>query len=211
MRKREESHLPSQVVCNPRNQTGQCSYVEQAQAIATLRSGRVIEGTQETISNPNLNHEKNPKESVSSESGEKETVGQSETKVTKASTSKESERKGKEKDITFATSKAPFPECLRSPSLVPPFGKKLARMDEMMELFKQVQINLPLLDAIRQVPAYAKFLKDLCTTKRKLKTYIPKTVHLTEQVSAVLSNKFPPKLKDPRAPLISCKIGNLQI
>ncbi|GAV57029.1 hypothetical protein CFOL_v3_00568 [Cephalotus follicularis] len=125
--------------------------------------------------------------------------------------SKESEQKGKEKDITFATPKAPFPECLRSPSLVPLFSKKLARMDEMMELFKQVQINLPLLDAILQVPAYAKFLKDLCTTKRKLKTYIPKTVHLTEQVSAVLSNKLPPKLKDPGAPLISCKIGNLQI
>ncbi|GAV62831.1 hypothetical protein CFOL_v3_06354 [Cephalotus follicularis] len=211
MRKREESHLPSQVVSNPRNQAGQCSYVEQAQEITTLRSCRVIEGTQETISNPNPIHEKNPEESVSSESGEKETVGQSETGVTKASASKESEKKGKEKDITFATPKAPFPECLRSPSLVPPFGKKLARMDEMMELFKQVQINLPLLDAIRQVPAYAKFLKDLCTTKRKLKTYIPKMVHLTEQVSAVLSNKLPPKLKDPGAPLISCNIGNSQI
>ncbi|GAV65147.1 LOW QUALITY PROTEIN: hypothetical protein CFOL_v3_08662, partial [Cephalotus follicularis] len=120
------------------------------------------------------------------------------------------EQKGKEKDITFARPKAPFPECLRSPSLFPPFGKKLARMDEMMELFKQVQINLPLLDAIRQVLAYAKFLKDLCTTRRKLKTFIPKMVHLTEQVSAVLYNKLPPKLKDP-APLISCKIGNLLI
>ncbi|GAV60813.1 hypothetical protein CFOL_v3_04341, partial [Cephalotus follicularis] len=211
MRKREESHLPSQVVRNLRNQTGQCSYVEQAQAIATLRSGRVIEGTQETISNPNSIHEKSPEESVSSKSGEKETVGQSEMEVTKASTFKENEQKGKEKDITFATPKAPFPECLRSPSLVPPFGKKLARMDEMMELFKQVQINIPLLDAIRQVPAYAKFLKDLCTTKRKLETHIPKTVHLTEQVNAVLSNKLPPKLKDPGAPLISCKIGNLLI
>ncbi|GAV88071.1 hypothetical protein CFOL_v3_31495 [Cephalotus follicularis] len=209
MRKREESHLPSQVVSNPRNQTGQCSYVEQAQAITTLRSGRVIEGKQETFSNPDPIHEKNPEENVSFESGEKDTVGQSETEVTKASTSKESGQKGKEKDITFATSKAPFPECLRYPSLVPPLGKKLARMDEMMELFKQVQINIPLLDAIRQVPAYAKFLKDLCTTKRKLRTHIPKTVHFTEQVSAVLSNKLPPKLKDPGAPLISCKIGTL--
>ncbi|GAV68159.1 LOW QUALITY PROTEIN: hypothetical protein CFOL_v3_11662, partial [Cephalotus follicularis] len=148
--------------------------------------------------------------SVSSESGEKETVGQSGLEVTKVSTSKGSEQKGKEKDITLATPKAPFLECLRSTSLVPPFGKKLARMEEMMELFKQAQINIPLLDAIRQVPAY-KFLKDLCTTKRKMKTYIPKTVHLTEKVSAVLSNKLPPKLKDPGAPLISCKIGNLQI
>ncbi|GAV91382.1 hypothetical protein CFOL_v3_34778 [Cephalotus follicularis] len=203
MRKREEGHMPSQVVSNPRNQTGQCSYVEQAQAITTLRSGRVIEGTQETFSNSDPIHEKNPEESVSSESGEKKTVVQYELEVTKVSTSKGSEQKGKEKDITFATPKAPFPECLRSPSLVPPFGKKLARMDEMMELFKQVQINLPLLDAIRQVPAYAKFLKDLCTTKRKLRTHIPKMVHLTEQVSTVLSNKLTPKLKDPGAPLIS--------
>ncbi|GAV76453.1 hypothetical protein CFOL_v3_19927 [Cephalotus follicularis] len=84
-------------------------------------------------------------------------------------------------------------------------------MDKTMELFKQVHINLPLLDAIQQVPAYAKFLKDLCTTKRKLKTQISKTVHLTEQVSVVLSNKLPPKLKYPGAPLISCKIENLQI
>ncbi|GAV73224.1 gag-asp_proteas domain-containing protein, partial [Cephalotus follicularis] len=149
--------------------------------------------------------------SVSFESGEKETVGQYETEVTKASTSKESEQKGKEKDITLATPKEPFPECLRSPSLVPPLGKKVGRMEEMMELFKQVKINLPLLDAIQQVLAYAKFLKDLCTTKRKLKTHILKMVHLIEQVSAVLSNKLPPKLKHPRSPLISCKIGNLQL
>ncbi|GAV66130.1 LOW QUALITY PROTEIN: hypothetical protein CFOL_v3_09640, partial [Cephalotus follicularis] len=167
--------------------------------------------TQETISNPNPTHEKSLEENESSESGEKESVSNSKMEVTKACTSKDNEHKGKDKDIIPASPKAPFPECLRSPSLVPPFGKKLARMDEMMELFKQVQINLPLLDAIRQVPAYAKFLKDLCTTKRKLKTYIPKMVHLTEQVSAVLSNKLPPKLKDHGAPLISCKIGNLII
>ncbi|GAV73240.1 hypothetical protein CFOL_v3_16726 [Cephalotus follicularis] len=125
--------------------------------------------------------------------------------------SKESENKGKEKGITPVSPKAPFPECLRSPYLVPLFGKNVGRMEEMMELFRQVHINLPLLDAIEQVPAYAKFLKDLCTMKRKLKTHIPKIVHLTEQVSAMLSNKLPPKLKDPRAPLISCNIGYLQI
>ncbi|GAV92101.1 hypothetical protein CFOL_v3_35483 [Cephalotus follicularis] len=151
MRKREESHLPSQVVGNPRNQTGQCSYVEQAQAITTLRSGRVIGEPQVNVPNLDPIHEKSPEESVSSKSGEKETVDQSELEVTKVSTSKGSEQKGKEKNITFATPKAPFSECLRSSSLVPPFGKKLARMDEMMELFKQVQINLPLLDAICQV------------------------------------------------------------
>jgi hypothetical protein len=32
---------------------------------------------------------------------------------------------------------------------------------EIYELFKQVKVNIPLLDAIKQVPSYAKFLKDL--------------------------------------------------
>ena len=29
-------------------------------------------------------------------------------------------------------------------------------------------MNIPLLDAIKQIPSYAKFCKDLCTVKRKL-------------------------------------------
>ena len=33
----------------------------------------------------------------------------------------------------------------------------------------KVHINIPLLDAIRQVLKYAQFLKDLCTKKKKLK------------------------------------------
>ncbi|XP_059623121.1 uncharacterized protein LOC132266286 [Cornus florida] len=49
-----------------------------------------------------------------------------------------------------------------------------------MEMFKQVKINLPLLDAIQQIPAYAKFLKDMCTQKRCSSSYVPKNVLLTE-------------------------------
>jgi len=32
-----------------------------------------------------------------------------------------------------------------------------------------VELNIPLLDAIKHIPRYAKFLKELCTHKRKLK------------------------------------------
>jgi len=91
------------------------------------------------------------------------------------------------------------------------FTKKGVLMDEMMELFKQVQINLSLLDAIKQVPSYAKFLKDLCTQKRRLKTQVSKKVLFTQQVSAVLMNQLPPKLKDQSAPIISCVIGDTTI
>ncbi|RDX85166.1 hypothetical protein CR513_33661, partial [Mucuna pruriens] len=36
-------------------------------------------------------------------------------------------------------------------------------------MFKKVEINIPLLDAIKQVPRYTKFLKELCIHKRKKK------------------------------------------
>ncbi|XP_043696755.1 uncharacterized protein LOC122647429 [Telopea speciosissima] len=107
------------------------------------------------------------------------------------------------------TPRVPFPDALKTPSS-PPFGKQGEEMKEMLDLFQQVHINLPLLDAIKQVPAYAKFLKDLCTQKRKLRNQTPKTIHLIEQVSAVITD-LPPKLKDPGIALISCVIGDLSI
>ncbi|KAI3809399.1 hypothetical protein L1987_25371 [Smallanthus sonchifolius] len=64
-------------------------------------------------------------------------------------------------------------------------------------------------DAIRQVPAYAKYLKDLCTQKRHHK--MPKKLDLIDNVSVVLSGSLPPKLQDPGAPLISMQIGELKI
>jgi hypothetical protein len=41
--------------------------------------------------------------------------------------------------------------------------KKVNYNSEIFETFKEVKINIPLLDDIKQVPSYAKFLKDLCT------------------------------------------------
>ena len=52
---------------------------------------------------------------------------------------------------------------------------------EIFEVLKQVKVKIPLLDMIKQVPPYAKFLKDLCTMKRGLN--INKKAFLTEQVS----------------------------
>ncbi|XP_059658558.1 uncharacterized protein LOC132304870 [Cornus florida] len=80
-----------------------------------------------------------------------------------------------------------------------------------MEIFKQVKINLPLLDAIQQIPAYAKFLKDMCTQKRRSNGHVPKKVLLTEQVSSIIQHCTAPKFKDPGAPTISCTIGNHQV
>ena len=58
---------------------------------------------------------------------------------------------------------------------------------------------------IKQVPTYAKFLKDLCTVKRGLG--IEKKAFLTEQVSSIIQIKTPVKYKDPGPPTISINIG----
>ena len=79
----------------------------------------------------------------------------------------------------------------------------------MYELFKQVKINIPLLDAIKQVPSYAKFLKDLCSVKRKLN--VKKKAFLTESVSSIIQHNTPLKYKDPGCPTIACVIGDFRI
>ena len=60
------------------------------------------------------------------------------------------------------------------------------------------------MDIIKQVPFYAKFLKDLCTIKKGLG--IEKKAFLTEQVSAIIQSKNPDKYKDPGSPIISVNI-----
>ncbi|XP_028767261.1 uncharacterized protein LOC114724962 [Neltuma alba] len=47
--------------------------------------------------------------------------------------------------------------------------KESEMFKEVYDIFKKVVINIPLVDLVAQVPKYAKFLKDLCTTKRIFK------------------------------------------
>ncbi|KAL2471180.1 Uncharacterized protein Adt_39316 [Abeliophyllum distichum] len=82
----------------------------------------------------------------------------------------------------------PFPQRLRKHKLDQQFKK-------FLDVFKKLQINIPFADALAQMPSYAKFMKDILANKRKLEEH--ETVMLTEECSAILQNKLPPKLKDP--------------
>ncbi|XP_061362341.1 uncharacterized protein LOC133306079 [Gastrolobium bilobum] len=44
-----------------------------------------------------------------------------------------------------------------------------AQDNEILDTFRKVEVNIPLLDAIQQISRYAKFLKEFCTNKRRLK------------------------------------------
>ena len=92
----------------------------------------------------------------------------------------------------------PFPQALH--------GKKgINNALEILEVLRQVKVNIPLLDVIKQVPTYAKFLKYLCTIKRGLN--VSKKAFLTEQVSSIIQCKSLVKYKDLGCPTISVMIG----
>ena len=85
---------------------------------------------------------------------------------------------------------APYPHRLRAPN-------KVNNHSEIYELFKQVKLNISLLDAIKQIPSYAKFLKDLCTVKRKLG--VNKEAFMTEQSTSLIRNNLPQNTKTQEA------------
>ncbi|RDX74545.1 hypothetical protein CR513_45696, partial [Mucuna pruriens] len=86
--------------------------------------------------------------------------------------------------------------------------------EESLKMFRKVEINIPLLDAIKQIPKYAKFLKELCVHKRKK---MKGGVELGVIVSALTRNDdltvgtrqaLPKKCRDPRIFSIPCTIGD---
>ena len=177
---RDKGKFPSQPMTNPKVH-GQ----EHAHVIVTLRSGRQVDNQVVEPEADLARHEEK-------ESNNKEERGAEPSIVTPII---------KDPPRSFIP-KAPYPERLKAP-------KKNAQFAKILEVFKQVQINIPFLDAIQQVPSYAKFLKDLVMIKRK--TNVPKKAYLTEQVSSILQCRLPIKYKDPWCPTISCMIGVNQI
>ncbi|XP_057506563.1 uncharacterized protein LOC130789773 [Actinidia eriantha] len=189
----KKGKFPSQPQANPQgqHQVGSSSgfepHIEHLKAITTLRSGKEIDKT--ILPKPSQNKAPAPTtscdHSVESPSGDTD----------------------KEEKVVGPSNMpcpilAPFPQRLRVP-------KRPNNHTEIYKLFEQVKINIPLLDAIKQIPAYAKFLKDLCTVKRNLNVY--DKAFLMEQASSIIQTKTVPKYKDPGCPTISIVIGDTKI
>ncbi|CAM8960103.1 unnamed protein product [Rhodiola kirilowii] len=96
----------------------------------------------------------------------------------------------------------PFPVPARVP-------KQHVMDEDVFELFSKVEINIPLLAAIKQIPRYAKFLKELCTNRRRSNRYDQEL--MSRNVSAIIQRKVPPKCGDPGTYTIPCTIGNIRI
>ncbi|KAJ9547181.1 LOW QUALITY PROTEIN: hypothetical protein OSB04_019724 [Centaurea solstitialis] len=93
----------------------------------------------------------------------------------------------------------PFPCRLKNKNMDKQFKK-------FLYIFKQLHINIPLVEALEQMPNYVKFLKDILSKKRKLTEF--ENVALTQECSALL---IPSKLKDLGSFTILCSIGGQEV
>ena len=85
------------------------------------------------------------------------------------------EKKLIKEELMKKRTSSPFPQALHG-------KKEIKNASEILEVLSQMKVNIPPLDMIKQVPTYAKFLKNLCTIKRGLN--VNKKAFLTEQVSS---------------------------
>ncbi|XP_050211675.1 uncharacterized protein LOC126661839 [Mercurialis annua] len=83
--------------------------------------------------------------------------------------------------------KVPFPGKLKK---VPDTQK----FHKFLEIFKKLQINHSLADALREIPLYSKFIKDIIMNKR---SWVKDgTIFLQKSCSSIIQSVLPTKLKD---------------
>ncbi|XP_052725945.1 uncharacterized protein LOC128194397 [Vigna angularis] len=166
--------LPSQTVQNPR-----------IVSAITLRSGKQIVVPSEPASTPTpvpaTLHRKED------QAGPSRTFEAGESSSPAGDSSS-----GRSTPTTTAATPSPLidrPIPLPFPSRALP-SKKMEEVDrEILETFRKVEVNIPLLDAIKQIPKYAKFLKELCTHKRKMKGN--ERISMGRNVSALIDGAKP--------------------
>ena len=179
--------LPLQAIANPRNQGASSSQthninhvhvdeeaVETALAVSSLRSGK-------DLPDPYKDH---PIHQLSS-----------------STIAIQRMRKNRLRPNLTLTHKPPmpYPQALNRPK-----AKTNETDDHLLDAFKKVTITIPLINAIKHIPSYAKFLKGICTPHRNLRRIL-----LSETVSFIMSNSLPIKKRDLGAPMITSEIGGM--
>ncbi|CAN6685874.1 unnamed protein product [Malus baccata var. baccata] len=194
---RDPGQLPSSTIPNPKGG------FESAKAI-TLRSGKEVGAGSSSKTGHNEDELLQLEEEESKQPTAK--VVPPLPQVPNVPNLPSSSHKGK--NVSNSVHTNVFPSNVPLPSRFMQTKKEEAEKD-ILETFRKVQVNIPLLDAIKQVPRYAKFLKELCTTRKRMST--KEVVKVGENVSAILQRKLPPKCKDPGSFTIPCVIGNTRL
>ncbi|GJT98838.1 reverse transcriptase domain-containing protein [Tanacetum coccineum] len=99
--------------------------------------------------------------------------------------------------------KLPYPERIK----VREKDKPSAQQSRFMKLFKHLRLEIGLKDALIEMPKFNKWLSTLSRNKEKLEEIA--TTIVNAECSAIILNKVPEKLKDPRKFLIPCALQEL--
>ncbi|KAG6476029.1 hypothetical protein ZIOFF_065264 [Zingiber officinale] len=84
------------------------------------------------------------------------------------------------------------------------YADKTQELQELVDIFSKVEVNIPLLRVIKYIPMYTKFLKDLCVHKKLKGT---KLVSMGKTVLALIQS-MPQKCKESGVFTRSCVIGD---
>ncbi|XP_042423489.1 uncharacterized protein LOC122011126 [Zingiber officinale] len=215
MQAQGSSKLPSQTMPNPKNVSS-----------LTLRSGRTITEPMKNIpigsyfvapasdsqspdlvprklnsesTQPVQNSGRNTAEQISTDFGSAEQNDSQSAPISAQNVEKESQQQG-----TEISAPLPFPQR-RIQQKKHVEEEKAREFQELVNLFSKVEVNVPLLTMIEQVPKYAKFLKDVCVHKKKLKGN--ELVSMGKNVSTLI-RPIPQKCDDPGVFTVPCTIGN---
>ncbi|GKC66606.1 reverse transcriptase domain-containing protein, partial [Tanacetum coccineum] len=88
------------------------------------------------------------------------------------------------------------------PKTQPP---KPAQYGKFLDMIRAVRINVPLVNVLAGMPNYDKFLKELIRNKHKIEQI--SAAFLSDESSAILQNKVPPKLGDLGSFLSPCNFN----
>ncbi|BBN67648.1 transposable element gene [Prunus dulcis] len=140
---REKGKFPSQTIPNPNGR-------EDCNVVRTLRCGKSYDNRENSIEKEQQTVEDNTENFAAepAKPAEKHTLADLETVP---------------KQVPERVYEAPIPY----PERLKPKAKD-QQLKDFMQTLSKVQINIPLLDAIKKIPSYAKFLKEVCSSKKKL-------------------------------------------
>ncbi|VFQ74606.1 unnamed protein product [Cuscuta campestris] len=165
--------LPAKTETNPR---------EHLNAV-TLRSGKEVQGVGQSTE-PTLEDESEV-ELISQPTEEKK---------------KEPENKEERKDKEPSQSQHPNSNLLPKKVTVP-FPSRVKKKNDdqafkkFLDIMGQVEVKLPLIDVLTEMPKYAKFIKDLVMHKKDWEGV--SMINLNASCSALLLQQLPEKCKDP--------------
>ena len=66
------------------------------------------------------------------------------------------------------------------------------QFSKFLNMFKKIEVNIPFVEALAQMPHYAKFMKDILSKKRKLDE--KGVVILSATCSAIIQKNLPTKM-----------------